>query len=108
MTNDGSMEPLLTRWSGGEFPEEAEILHRLSEEGLRAYRWSNGPGETYAPHTHAYHKVVYVVHGSIAFGIPETGGSILMTVGDRLDLPPGIVHDAVVGPEGVVCLEAKR
>jgi hypothetical protein len=28
--------------------------------------------------------------------------------GDRLDLPAGTVHDAVVGPQGVVCLEAHR
>lgn len=102
------MEPLLTRWSGSQFPEEAEIRRRMSQEGLRAYRWFNAPGETYPPHTHPYQKVVYVVQGSIAFGIPETGGSILMMVGDRLDLPAGIVHDAVVGPEGVVCLEAHR
>ena len=28
--------------------------------------------------------------------------------GYRLDLPAGVEHDAVVGPEGVVCLEAHR
>jgi hypothetical protein len=27
-------------------------------------------------------------------------------VGDRLDLPAGTAHDAVVGPDGVTCLEA--
>jgi hypothetical protein len=26
--------------------------------------------------------------------------------GDRLDLPAGVDHDAVVGPAGVTCLEA--
>lgn len=102
------MKPILTHWNGPGPPEEEAVLRRLAEEGLRGYRWSNGPGETYSPHTHTYHKVVYVVRGSIAFGIPETGGSILMRPGDRLDLPPGVVHDAVVGPEGVVCLEAQR
>ena len=31
-----------------------------------------------------------------------------MTVGDRLDLPAGTAHDAVVGADGVACLEAHR
>ena len=29
-------------------------------------------------------------------------------VGDRLELPAGVAHNASVGPEGVVCLEAHR
>jgi hypothetical protein len=31
---------------------------------------------------------------------------VTLNAGDRLDLPAGIVHDADVGPQGVVCLEA--
>jgi hypothetical protein len=29
-----------------------------------------------------------------------------MTPGDRLDLPAGVLHAALVGEQGVVCLEA--
>jgi quercetin dioxygenase-like cupin family protein len=57
---------------------------------------------------HSYEKVIYVVHGSITFGLPELKQQITLTAGDRLDLPAGILHDAVVGPQGVVCLEAHR
>ena len=30
------------------------------------------------------------------------------TTGDRLELPAGTLHEAVVGPAGVDCLEAHR
>jgi quercetin dioxygenase-like cupin family protein len=78
----------------------------LAEEDLEAYRWSNGPGDEYAAHDHPYDKVIYVVSGSILFRVP--GEQLELQAGDRLDLPRGTRHDAVVGPEGVVCLEAHR
>ena len=80
----------------------------LRAEGLSYYRWSNGPGDVYPPHQHNYNKVIYVVQGSITFGLPEKKEAIVLNSGDRLDLPAGIVHDAVVGPNGVVCLEGHR
>jgi len=66
----------------------------------------------YASHEHRYDKVLVVTAGSIRFGLPhqpETGGaptSVDLGVGDRLDLPAGTAHDAVVGPRGVTCFEA--
>jgi quercetin dioxygenase-like cupin family protein len=80
----------------------------MSEEDLRPYRWSNGPGDVYGAHTHGYHKVIYVVEGSITFGLPNEGERVQLKVGDRMDLPSGVRHDAVVGPDGVVCLEGHR
>jgi quercetin dioxygenase-like cupin family protein len=80
----------------------------MGREGLHPYSWSNGPGDVYAPHSHDYDKVIYVVSGSIAFGLPLENREIEMRPGDRLDLPGGIVHDARVGPQGVLCLEAHR
>lgn len=102
-----SEKVLVTRWSQSVPPSEAELLATLVAEGLTAYRWSNRPGDRYAPHIHNYHKVLYVVSGSITFQL-HPGESITLTPGDRLDLPAGIVHSAVVGPEGVVCLEGHR
>ena len=32
--------------------------------------------------------------------------SVELATGDRLELPAGTRHDAVVGPAGVTCLEA--
>jgi quercetin dioxygenase-like cupin family protein len=80
----------------------------MSNEGVPPYRWSNRPGDVYGAHTHSFHKVIYVVQGSITFGLPGEGRQVNLKVGDRLDLPAGVRHDAVVGPEGVVCLEGHR
>ncbi len=78
---------------------------RLREEGLSASPWSNGPGDRYGAHDHAYDKVIVVAAGSIAFGLSE-GRSVELAAGDRLELPAGTRHDARVGPGGVTCLEA--
>jgi quercetin dioxygenase-like cupin family protein len=60
----------------------------------------------YSPHSHGYDKVIFVVRGSITFGLPELGEQLALKAGDRLDLPARIVHDAHVGAQGVTCLEA--
>jgi quercetin dioxygenase-like cupin family protein len=96
------------KWSRPAPPTEEELNQILGREGLRPYRWSNEPGDAYAAHEHAYHKVIYVVSGSITFGFPIEGEPTTLYPGDRLDLPPGVQHNAVVGPQGVVCLEAHR
>jgi quercetin dioxygenase-like cupin family protein len=95
-------------WPGATPPGEGEIERLLAGEGLRPYRWANGPGDVYGAHAHPYHKVIYVVRGAITFGFPDDGGQATLQAGDRLELPPGVRHDAVVGPQGVVCLEAHR
>lgn len=68
-----------------------------------AISWSNGPGETYSDHRHDYDKVLTVEAGSISFTLPD--GSVLLRSGDRLELPAGTAHGALVGPDGVRCLE---
>lgn len=96
------------RWSGESAPDEALLRSILADEDLHPYVWSNGPGDVYGAHSHAYHKVIYVVRGSITFGLPDSGDRIALNRGDRLELPPGVRHDAVVGTRGVACLEAHR
>lgn len=82
------------------------LTERLRTEGWHASPWSNGPGDDYRAHQHDYDKVLVVSSGSIRFGLPETGMAVELAVGDRLDLPAGTSHDALVGPHGVTCLEA--
>jgi mannose-6-phosphate isomerase-like protein (cupin superfamily) len=80
---------------------------RLRAQGWPAGQmWSNPAGVDYMAHRHDYDKVLVVVSGSIRFGLPDTGTSVDLGVGDRLDLPAGTSHDALVGPDGVTCLEA--
>src|SRR5262245_20806263 len=79
---------------------------RLRAEGLDPGSWSNGPGDRYAAHEHGYDKVIVVAQGSIRFGLPDLARSVDLVEGDRLELPAGTRHDAVVGASGVTCLEA--
>ncbi len=84
---------------------EATLLReRLIGEGLDPGAWSNGPGDSYGSHDHTYDKVIVVASGSISFGLGD--GPIQLGAGDRLELPARTAHDASVGPDGVVCLEA--
>ena len=82
------------------------VEQRLRTEGLEPSAWSNGPGDRYGAHDHGYDKVIVVAAGSIAFGLPDRGETVELGQGDRLELPAGTRHDAVVGPGGVTCLEA--
>lgn len=100
--------PLLTPWADSTPPTESTLTKLCAGQGLQPYTWSNGPHDTYSAHSHSYDKVIYVVRGSITFGLPELGQQLTLKAGDRLDLPAGTVHDAVVGAQGVVCLEAHR
>ena len=98
----------IIRWSEEKLPDEARLRSILADEDLYPYVWSNGPGDVYGAHSHSYHKVIYVVRGSITFGLPDSGDKVTLNSGDRLELPAGITHNAVVGHEGVACLEAHR
>ena len=85
---------------------EAALRDRLEAEGLAPSAWGNGPHDRYRAHEHSYDKVIVVAAGSIRFGLPGSGDGQDLAIGDRLELPAGTVHDAVVGPDGVSCLEA--
>jgi uncharacterized protein YjlB len=83
-----------------------DLAERLRSEGLAPSPWSNGPGDAYDAHEHGYDKVLVVAEGSIRFGLPDGERAIDLIEGDRLELPAGTVHDGLVGPRGVTCLEA--
>jgi quercetin dioxygenase-like cupin family protein len=99
---------LVTPWPKDTQPDENDLRQLLAQDDLHPYRWSNAAHDVYGAHTHPYDKVIYVVSGSITFGLPDFGKQLELRAGDRLDLPRGTVHSAVVGPQGVVCLEAHQ
>jgi quercetin dioxygenase-like cupin family protein len=100
--------PQVTPWAGSAPPGQSTLLRLMTDEGLSPYSWSNGPHDVYSAHSHSYDKVIYVVQGSITFGLPELDQKLTLKAGDRLDLPANIVHSAIVGPQGVACLEAHK
>jgi hypothetical protein len=75
-------------WTHEQAPTEDAIRQIMDAEGLQPRIWSNSPGDVHE--------------------LPNSGESATLNAGDRLDLPPGVMHSAVVGPKGVVCLEAHR
>lgn len=101
-------------WQEQEPPSEQVLRRRMQQEGLSPYSWSNGPGFTYAVHSHDYEKVLYCVQGSICFSLPDWYDgpgcelTVKLTPGDCLILPSGTRHSAFVGPQGVTCIEAPR
>jgi quercetin dioxygenase-like cupin family protein len=80
----------------------------LRAEAASCYSWSNGPNDRYAAHSHPYEKVLYCVDGSIVFVLEQEGRRLELKPGDRMVLPVGTVHSAVVGPGGCTCIEGQR
>ena len=85
-----------------------ELMSKLRAEATGCYSWSNGPGDRYAAHTHSYEKVLYCVDGSITFVLESEGRSLELSAGERMVLPAGTVHSAVVGTSGCMCIEGHR
>lgn len=95
-------------WTRSEAPTEAAVRRQVAAKGLPIQIWSNDKHTYYEPHTHAYFKVIYVLEGEITFSLPELGCEYQLRPGDRMELPPGVLHHAFVGPAGVRCLESKH
>ena len=83
-----------------------DIDARIRGEARDVHSWSNGPGDRYAAHEHAYTKVLYCTSGSIDFDLGD-GRTLSLRAGDRLELPAGTRHSAVVGADGCTCIEGK-
>jgi mannose-6-phosphate isomerase-like protein (cupin superfamily) len=95
----------LDRHSGA-LPDLAGIETQLRSEARDVYGWSNGPGDRYEPHSHAYDKLLYCTRGSIDFVLGD-GRTLTLHPGDRMLLPSGTRHAARVGPDGCACVEGK-
>ena len=76
----------IAKWTGTMSPGEEEIRQILKEQGLSGFTWSNSLGDICKAHTHHFHKVIYVVRGSIRFGLLPEGEQVTLNAGDRLDL----------------------
>lgn len=98
----------IQKWANPAPPTEPMLTHQLESEGLSPYKWSSNPQDVFPAHDHPYDKVIMVLAGSITFGFPIEGEPTTLYPGDRLDLPSGVMHNAVAGQHGVVCLEAQR
>lgn len=88
-------------------PPDAGAIEKLLRADARdVYGWANRPGDRYEQHAHAYHKLLYCTRGSIDFILGD-GSALTLKPGDRMLLPAGTRHAALVGPEGCACVEGK-
>ena len=96
----------ITPWPGDKPPSEAELEARSNASGCHGTGGPTPPGDRYGAHSHPYHKLLYCARGSIRFLVEPGGQQLDLSPGDRLDIPPGATHSAIVGPQGVACVEA--
>jgi quercetin dioxygenase-like cupin family protein len=76
-----------------------DLKNKLTAEGFPiVYEWTDAPGTLYEDHAHQGRVAFYVTKGSVTF----SGGIINQTVSarERIDVPVGVHHTAVVGDEG--------
>ena len=73
------------------------IIEEFRKKYPSVYEWKDESGHVYQSHAHKGKTSLYVVQGQVTFtsGINKT-----LKEGDLFDVPPGIEHTAIVGPEG--------
>lgn len=97
---------VIRRWSGGQHPTMANITQKMQAEGLRPYMWMNMPNHRYAIRSHGYHKVLYVIDGTLELIFPDSNERTKLRAGDRVDIKAGVRHGTIVGTSGAKCVEA--
>jgi quercetin dioxygenase-like cupin family protein len=100
------MDLKVTPWPDDTLPTEDELQDYFENQELKVLRWSQPSQGTMAGHTHGYHKVLFVLEGTVKFEFPTRHQTINLKVGDRLDLPAGVRHNVEAGDAGVRCIEA--
>ena len=98
----------LRRCTKNTLPTKLEILAYFSREKLSPHSWSNSPNYEYPIHDHSYTKVIFCLKGEIEFIIHPDKKSYNLNPGDKLVVSTGTIHSAIVGPQGVTCIEAVK
>ena len=78
--------------------DQRRSIDDLINEGFDVIEWTDEPNTTYAAHEHPDAEVRVVLAGTMTVTI----GAEVQTLraGDRLDIEPGQVHSATIGPDG--------
>ncbi|MDO8604689.1 MAG: hypothetical protein Q7K40_04850 [bacterium] len=72
----------------------------LKSEGFaNVYEWHDEPNVEYSKHEHKGKVTIFVIKGDVTF-IFKNGEEKIICSGERLDVPIGIEHSAIIGPKG--------
>ena len=86
---------------------ETNMRIKLEARGYRATRYTYPPGTCFPDHTHEVDKIDGVISGQ--FRVSMHDQPIILTAGDCMAVPRGVVHSAeVIGNEAVVSLDAVK
>jgi mannose-6-phosphate isomerase-like protein (cupin superfamily) len=105
MTITATNHVKVTRWRGGQHPTIDNITRQMKQEGLRPYVWSDDSNYRYPVRSHGYDKTLYCLRGSLEIILSTNKQRIVLRSGDRIDVPRGVRHAAIIGPAGAQCIE---
>jgi quercetin dioxygenase-like cupin family protein len=78
-------------------------IAQLESEGFPSvYEWQDAPGTVYEEHAHKGKVSLCINDGSITFDFSGKKKELIAPV--RFDVPPGVKHSAVVGPQGWIVI----
>ncbi|OQA42194.1 MAG: hypothetical protein BWY52_02287 [Chloroflexi bacterium ADurb.Bin325] len=98
----------VTLWEGPGRPHEDALRAELAGAGYQVVRWSNEPATGYPPHAHIYPELLVVVAGDLTLVLPAEERLLALGPGDRAQVPQGVLHGTMAGPEGVTYLLATK
>jgi quercetin dioxygenase-like cupin family protein len=97
----------IVRWTKPKKPTLEEIQQMLTAEGLEFDLFSDKPGTKYGRHKHPFDDFIVIVSGRMK--LTTDTNEWVMKPGDRLTLPAGTSHSAVMlGKEEVRYISANK
>jgi quercetin dioxygenase-like cupin family protein len=86
---------------------ETNMRAKLEALGYRVNRYVYPPGTRFPEHSHEVDKIDGVLKGQLRMTMINQ--SFILTAGDCLSVPGGVIHSAeVIGNEAVVSLDAEK
>lgn len=78
-------------------------IQKFESEGFaQVYEWQDVAGTVYEEHSHKGKVSMFVTDGGITFDF--RGEKKEIKAGQRFDVPIGVPHSAVVGPQGWIVI----
>lgn len=79
--------------------DTALVKQEMKERGfVHIFDWKDEPDTEYPAHEHQGPVTLYIVEGSLTFVFGDE--TVDLSAGRWYDVPPGVEHTALVGPEG--------